>query len=195
MFFNNSKAKSTFLLLFAFIFTSFIISGCDQAKDAMDEAQEVVEKTGEVITETAEKTGEMAEDAVKKVGETTEKVVNKTVETADSIAEKVTDVVSNNFLVGVWTGKLDSRLTTLTITKQDGNNFEGKITISYRKPLNQDVKGTYNAETKVLTMEDQLHSRYKGKYSGKLSDDEKTYSGTFTTIVDKKIFNFSLIKK
>ncbi len=129
-------------------------------------------------------TNTMQEEVTEKVGEATEDAANK-----------VEEVVMGTSLTGVWTGKLDSRVTTLSITKQDGNNIEGKITVNYRKPINQDVKGSFNADTKTLTMEDQLHSRFKGKYSGKLSEDGKTYSGTFTTLVEKKNYKFTLIKK
>ncbi len=199
MFLNNKKSKKILFVFFAIIIASFVISGCDNAKDAMDQASEVAKKTadkaGEMAKDAAEKAGETAKDAAEKVSETAEKVADKATETAGDVAKKVTDVVAGNNLVGVWTGKLDSRVTTLSITKQDGNNFEGKITINYRTPINQDVKGSYNEETKTITMADQLHSRFKGKYSGKLSDDGKTFSGTFTTLVDKKNFNFSLHKK
>ena len=177
----------------------FVLSSCDKAKNTMDSATEkvsdVAEKAGEAAKDVANKTGEVAGDAVDKVGEAAKDVTEKAGEVAEDAANTVVDIFSENGMVGTWTGKLDSRFTTLIITKQDGNNFEGTITINYRTPVKQEVKGTYDSETKTIKMEDQLHSRYKGKYSGKLSDDGKSYSGTFTTNVDKKNFKFNLVKK
>lgn len=191
---KNTKVISKLALLALLVSVIFI--SCDQAKETIEEtADKVAEKTGEVISETAEKVGETAEDAVDKVGEVAEEVLDKTSETVEDATNKVEEVVMGNTLTGVWVGKLDSRLTTLSITNQDGNNIEGKITINYRKPLNQEIKGSFNADTKTLTMKDQLHSRFKGTYNGKLSEDGKTYSGTFTTLVEKKNYNFNLVKK
>lgn len=181
--------KGKILLIFSLVVISalFLIS-CDKAKDTVEDAKKTVE-------ETTEKAVEATKDAAEKVGETTENIVDTVKTTVEKAAEKVEKVVEENQLIGVWQGKLDSRLTILSITSQDGNNFSGKITINYRNPINQEVKGTYNPETKALSMSDQLHSRYKGKYSGKLSADGKTYSGTFTTLVDKNSASFNLVKK
>lgn len=98
-------------------------------------------------------------------------------------------------LVGTWTGKFDSRATTLTITEQTDSIFKGKITINYREVINQEVSGKINLETKEITMTDLLHSRYKGKYRGKLTDEDMKFSGTFTSDIDKNNFSFSLTKK
>jgi hypothetical protein len=46
-----------------------------------------------------------------------------------------------------------------------------------------------------MNMTDQLHSRYEGSYSGKLSKDLNIYSGTFTMKVDGKKFSFNLKKQ
>jgi ElaB/YqjD/DUF883 family membrane-anchored ribosome-binding protein len=177
----------------------FVLSSCDKAKETMDSATEkvsnVAEKAGDVAKDAADKAGEVAGDAVDKVGDAAKDVSEKAGEVAGDAVDKVTDIFSENGMVGTWTGKLDGRVTTLTIAKQEGNNFEGKIKINYRNPVKQEVKGTFNTETKTITMEDQLHSRYKGKYSGKLSDDGKSYSGIFTTDIDKKNFKFKLVKK
>lgn len=104
-------------------------------------------------------------------------------------------VVNIPDLKGTWTGKFDSRATTLKITEQDSVSFKGTITINYREVINQQVSGKINLEKNTLTMKDLLHSRYAGSYSGKLSEDLSTYSGTFTSNVDKNNFSFNLKRK
>jgi hypothetical protein len=98
-------------------------------------------------------------------------------------------------LKGTWTGTLDKRTTTLKITEQTDSSFSGKITINYRQVINQDVKGSFSPATMKVSMKDQLHSRYQGKYNGKLSKDEKNFSGTFTMDLDGSKFSFNLNKK
>jgi hypothetical protein len=46
-----------------------------------------------------------------------------------------------------------------------------------------------------MKMKDQLHSRFQGKYSGKLSEDADNYTGTFTMNLDGSKFSFDLNKK
>lgn len=196
MLINRISNKGNKLLLLSFMISAAVLLiSCDKAKETMDDAAKKVEETankaGEAVSETADKAGEMAKDAAEKVGE----VVDSTKETVNDAAKKVEEVVNNKAFVGVWVGKLDSRLTTLTITGEEGNDITGKIVINYKTPMNQEVKGAFNPEKKTLVMEDQLHSRFKGKYSGKISDDGKTYSGTFTTLVDKNSYSFNLVKK
>ncbi len=60
--------------------------------------------------------------------------------------------------------------------------------------INQEVKGEFDPETNRISMEDQLHSRFSGKYSGKLSEDNTVFAGEFTMKVDGKKFNFNLMK-
>lgn len=98
-------------------------------------------------------------------------------------------------LKGKWTGTFDKRATTLRITEQDGKTFKGSITINYREVINQQVIGTLNEKTMEFSMKDLLHSRYAGSYKGKLSEDMKKFSGTFTQNVDKTKYNFSLKKQ
>lgn len=98
-------------------------------------------------------------------------------------------------LKGMWTGTFDKRATTLTITNQTDSSFSGKITINYRQVINQEVKGSFSPATKKLTMTDQLHSRYQGKYEGRLSKDFNNFSGTFTMKLDGSKFQFNLNKK
>jgi len=98
-------------------------------------------------------------------------------------------------LKGTWTGTFDKRTTTLKITEQTDSTFSGKITINYREVINQEVKGNISPASMKISMKDQLHSRYQGKYKGKLSEDGKTFSGTFTMDLDGKQFAFNLNKK
>ncbi|MGE5845793.1 MAG: hypothetical protein ACM34O_03645, partial [Ignavibacteria bacterium] len=87
------------------------------------------------------------------------------------------------------------RSTVLTITEQTDSSFAGKISINYREAINQEVKGTLSPATKKISMIDQLHSRYQGKYNGNLSEDNKNFSGTFTMDLDGSKFSFNLNKK
>ncbi|MGB5528371.1 MAG: hypothetical protein WBQ32_00220 [Ignavibacteriaceae bacterium] len=98
-------------------------------------------------------------------------------------------------LKGMWTGTFDKRTTTLKITEQTDSSFSGKITINYREVINQNVKGNISPGSMKISMKDQLHSRYQGKYKGKLSEDGKIFSGTFTMDLDGKQFSFNLNKK
>lgn len=96
---------------------------------------------------------------------------------------------------GTWTGTFDKRATTLKITEQTDSSFSGKITINYREIINQEVKGRVSPTSLNMSMKDQLHSRYRGKYNGKISEDGKNFSGTFTMDLDGKKFAFNLKKK
>ncbi len=96
---------------------------------------------------------------------------------------------------GAWTGTFDNKPTVLNITEQTDSSFSGKISISYRQAINQDVKGSFSPSSMNMKMKDQLHSRFQGKYSGKLSKDADNYSGTFTMDLDGSKFSFNLNKK
>ncbi len=96
---------------------------------------------------------------------------------------------------GTWTGTFDQRSTVLNITEQTDSSFSGKISISYRQVINQDVKGFLSPATMNMEMKDQLHSRFQGKYNGKLSKDADNYSGTFIMDLDGSKFSFNLNKK
>ena len=98
-------------------------------------------------------------------------------------------------LIGTYTGKLDSRATTLKITEQTDTTFTGSITINYRETINQKISGKFDQGKMVVTMKDMLHSRYAGTYSAKLSEDGKKLSGTFTQNVEKTKYPFNLVKK
>ncbi len=103
--------------------------------------------------------------------------------------------VNAGIMKGAWVGTLDNRKATLTVTEEKDGSFKGKITVNYRTPLNQEIEGNFDPETMSVTMEDMLRSRYKGTYNGKLSEEGNVFSGVFTTLVDKKNFDFNLTKQ
>lgn len=98
-------------------------------------------------------------------------------------------------LKGTWNGIFDGRSSSLNITEQIDSSFSGKITINYRQVTNQEVKGILNTRTGEITMSDQLHSRYQGKYKGLLSTNNSNFSGTFTMDNDGTKYSFNLNKK
>jgi PBP1b-binding outer membrane lipoprotein LpoB len=169
--------KGTFISISIFILvlaTFLFYAGCQSKK----EEAKSPEKTTQAETNNTQTTKEnkkVESEPVKKPAAKEEK--------------KIPDIT------GTWTGKFDSRATTLNITSQDSTSFKGKITIHYRQVINQEVKGTFNPNKLTLNMSDQLHSRYMGKYAAKLSPDMKKMTGTFTLNVDKKNLNFNLTKK
>lgn len=107
----------------------------------------------------------------------------------------VQEPISIPNIKGTWNGTFDDHSATLKITEQTDSNFYGNITINYRQVIHQEVKGSFSPTTLSMTMTDQLHSRYEGKYNGKLSKDFFNYSGTFTMKVDGKQFSYNLNKK
>jgi PBP1b-binding outer membrane lipoprotein LpoB len=167
------KKKMIFMVM---LLSLIAVWSCDSAKEKVEE---VADKAGEMANDAADKTTELADEVAKKAGEA---------------ADKVENIVEDNFMIGTWSGKFDGRKTVLVITKQDGNNVEGKITINYRDVINQELKGSLDTETNTLIMEDQLHSRFAGKYNGKLSEDNSVYSGQFTMKLNGTKFNFNLKK-
>ena len=97
-------------------------------------------------------------------------------------------------LTGKWTGIFDGKNAVLDITEQTDSTFSGKINISYRQAINQDVKGTFSPSTLKMSMTDQLHSRFQGIYSGSLSKDSENFSGTFALNNDGSKYSFNLNK-
>jgi hypothetical protein len=97
-------------------------------------------------------------------------------------------------LKGTWSGIFDGRSAVLDITDQTDSSFSGKISISYREPINQEVKGSFSPATMKMTMADQLQSRFQGIYSGSLSKEADNFSGTFTLNNDGSKYSFKLNK-
>jgi hypothetical protein len=117
-------------------------------------------------------------------------------DTVSSESEPVVEVkVSIPDIKGTYTGTLHNRPTTLKITDQTDSSFSGEITINYREVMNQNIKGTFSPSTMKFSMSDQIHSRYMGKYKGKISADGKNLSGTFYPDYDKLEASFNLKKK
>ena len=116
---------------------------------------------------------------------TSDEIITEIIEPVEEIKVTIPDIK------GTWRGKFDSRSTVLNITEQTDSSFSGKISISYREAINQDVKGSFSPSTMNMKMKDQLHSRFQGKYNGKLSEDGNNFSGTFTKIL--MVQNFLLI--
>lgn len=170
IFFEKLKSKSLLLTSLLILF-AFFITSCEQKKPEEGVPQK---DTSQVKVE---------EPAL---------IDTAKIDTVASVKEPESVVPD---LKGKWIGTFDQRSTTLRITEQDGNSFKGSITINYREVINQQVSGTINEKTREIIMKDLLHSRYAGSYRGKLSEDMKTFSGTFTQNVDKTKFNFNLKKQ
>lgn len=138
------------------------------------------------------------EKKTEKTEQPKEEITNEGV-TSDTTSEVKDPVIEEKISIpdikGTWTGTFDKRATTLTITEQTDSSFSGKISISYREAINQDIKGSFSPSTLKMTMTDQLHSRYQGSYAGNLSKDLNNFSGTFTMKVDGSKFSFNLNKK
>jgi len=165
-------------LIFTIILSSIIfLLSCDSTKEKVEET---AKNAGELVNEAAEKGTELADEAAKK---------------AQEASEKLEKIVNQDFLIGTWSGKFDIRTAIIEITKQDGNTFEGKATINLRQVINQEIKGEFDPETMTIKMEDQLRGKFKGVYSGKLSADKQTMSGTFTKNLDNKKYQFNFNKK
>lgn len=98
-------------------------------------------------------------------------------------------------ITGKWSGIFDGKTAVLDITEQTDSSFSGKINISYRQAINQEVKGTFSPTTLKMSMTDQLQSRFKGEYSGSLSKEADNFSGTFTLNNDGSKYSFNLNKK
>jgi hypothetical protein len=165
-------------MIFMVMLVSLIaVWSCDSAKEKVEEA---TDKAGEMVNDAADKTTELADEVAKKAGEA---------------ADKVENIVENNFMIGTWSGKFDIRTGIIEITKQSGNNFEGKVTINLRTVIKQEIKGEYDPKTNKIVMKDQLRSKFKGVYNGTLSEDKQTMSGTFTKNLDNKKYQFNFNKK
>ena len=167
-----SKHKSKKMILVSLVlFVSVVYFGCEKKTDNTEE------KTNDSEIE------EITPDTTS---------VDPTEELKDPVEE--TEIVIPD-LKGTWIGTFDKRSTNLKITEQTDSSFSGKISISYREAINQEVKGTISPTTMKMSMKDQLHSRYQGIYNGKLSEDGNNFSGTFTMDLDGSKFSFNLNKK
>jgi len=139
------------------------------------------------------------EKKAEKTNQPKEEVTSETVMTDSTGSTKTNEPAAEEKmqipdLKGTWTGVFDGKSTTLQITEQTDSSFSGKISINYKQTLNQDVKGNFSPASLKISMTDQLHSKFMGKYNGKLSKDYKNFSGTFTKNRDNSNFSFNLNK-
>ena len=123
----------------------------------------------------------------------TTKVVTPTQPNTDTTAQADTTKKYPD-LTGIWKGTFDKRPTTLSIKEQNGENFKGSMTIPYKQPLNKEVSGKIKTDNQI-TMKDLVHSRYMGNYIGKISDDGKKISGTFTMNSNNSTKSFEFKKQ
>lgn len=165
---KNISFKGVFAVLV--IITVVVYFGCEKKTD---QSEEPTDNTDTEVITTDTTTGDA----------TTEK------EPVEDMKITIPDIR------GTWTGTFDQRSAVLNITNQTDSSFSGKISISYRQAINQDVKGSLSPATMNMEMKDQLHSRFQGKYNGKLSKDADNYSGTFIMDLDGSKFSFNLNKK
>jgi len=169
---NRLDVKKHFVVLF--FLTAIVLSGCESKTEKTEQKKEPVQdtKTEKLVPEKQEK---------ETINEQTPPVEEKKISVPD--------------IKGTYSGTFDEHPTVLKITEQTDSSFSGKITINYRQVINQEVKGSFNPTTLKISMKDQLHSRYQGKYKGILSKEGKNISGTFTMDLDGKQFSFHLNKK
>jgi len=166
-----SKSKSLKWVLTALVMLTVVVYfGCEKKIDKTEPQMDNVE-TETIVPDTA------SDETITEI------------EPVDEIEIVIPD------LKGAWTGTFDSRSTVLNITEQTDSSFSGNISIKYRETINQEVKGTFSPTTQKVSMIDQIHSRYMGKYDGKLSDTGNNLSGTFTMNRDGTNTSFNLNKK
>ena len=167
-----SKHISFIVVYTMFVFLAVTIYyGCDTKKD---KSENTIENIDSEIVVPDTTSGEIISEIIEPV-------------------EEIKVTIPN--IKGTWNGKFDGKSTVLKITEQTDSSFSGKISISYRQAINQDVKGSFSPTSMNMKMKDQLHSRFQGKYNGKLSKDGNNYSGTFTMDLDGSKFSFNLNKK
>lgn len=169
---NRSLVKKYFFVLL--LLMAIVLLGCESKTDNTEQQKEPMK---DVKTE-------------KNIPEKQDMETNS--EQTPPVEEKKISIPD---IKGTYSGTFDKKSTVLEITAQTDSSFSGKITINYRQVINQEVKGSFSPATLKISMKDQLHSRYQGKYKGKLSKEGKNISGTFTMDADGQQFTFNLNKK
>ena len=120
-------------------------------------------------------------------------VVSDTTKKMEQVVPTAVDTTLD--IKGKYSGTFDNRTSIMNIKEQTGNKFKGSITINYRDVINQQIVGEFDQKTLKFSMTDQLHSRFQGKYNGKISEDRSKMSGTFTMNLDGSKFSFNFTKK
>lgn len=95
-------------------------------------------------------------------------------------------------LVGTWKGKFDNRNMTLTISKIDGNNFEGETVVRWDSPKTEKVTGTINFDTREMKITETAGGRNNGNYTGTVSADLKKFVGTWKDNGNRLTYNVTL---
>ncbi|MCK6603720.1 MAG: hypothetical protein L6Q59_02380 [Ignavibacteriaceae bacterium] len=118
----------------------------------------------------------------------------KTETKADSVAKE--PEMKLPALEGTWAGGIGQYPVTLTLNAiKNDEEVTGKVVISFRNPVSYSVKGTYAYKTGQMTLTDADGIRSGGSFSGTVSEDGKTFSGTYTETVSKVSSAFNLTKK
>lgn len=164
--------KPFFTILLLIVISAFF--GCDLKKEDTEEIQD--------------KDAVIVKDSVSSgAGEAIDNQTHP-----DSVSQRPAAIPD---ITGKWTGTFDNRSTVLEITGQTDSSFTGKISISYREAIHQQVNGSFSPTNMNMSMSDQLHSRYQGKYNGVLSENFNNFSGMFTMTVDNSKYAFNLNKQ
>lgn len=98
-------------------------------------------------------------------------------------------------LKGIYSGTIGGKSMTLKITEQTDSSFEGSVSMSFKDPINQKVKGKINLTTGEITMSDLLKQIYQGSYVGKTNSDFTSIAGTWSIKMGNQKFNFNIKKK
>jgi len=98
-------------------------------------------------------------------------------------------------LKGIYSGTIGGKSMTLKITEQTDSSFEGSVSMNFKDPINQKVKGKINLTTGEITMSDLLKQIYQGFYVGKMNSDFTTIAGTWSIKTGNQKFNFTIKKK
>jgi ABC-type oligopeptide transport system substrate-binding subunit len=131
------------------------------------------------------------EDTEKPVGDTLRPDTTQP-DTTKADTTKGDTTLSN--IQGIWRGTLTERSTTFNISEFSDNKIKGTISIQSRGVITKQVEGTFVPETRTVRLSDITRSRDMGRYSGKLSEDGTTLSGTFTTNADGRTSSFNFKK-
>lgn len=91
-------------------------------------------------------------------------------------------------LKGEWKGSLFNHPSILKITQQTDNEFKGTITTTYRRAKETtNVTGSINAETKEISMMDDI----PGKFTGTLNSDGSIIEGSYKNAAASSKFKYT----
>ncbi|MBE2280022.1 MAG: hypothetical protein IAE91_06485 [Ignavibacteriaceae bacterium] len=97
--------------------------------------------------------------------------------------------------VGSYSGAVGNMAASMTVSKQDSITFTAVVTIASRTPVVQNMKGSYDPDKKTVKLTTQETFRYNGDFSGTLSEDGKSISGTYVQRADNASSVFKLTKQ